>query len=253
MKKISMLLLLFFSLCFAMGERCAAEDVGITMSTTLSSSYSSTVSLKPGITNKLGTSVKSDKKAEIAEALKKLNDGDILVMSIHSNPSVFALGTEGCHWGLFWDYFEIENPPCLAAVIIGGCMARSYKHGGETHYVHITDPEVNFILRNFGAKAMFLPSAAINPMVAINDMTGILTQMMDEEKRLAKCSPGKRWRYVTADGVDRIAVTLKDLRTQAQGEASSGNLSRPVRKSSASESQRVNPSGYKSLEWSIEK
>lgn len=220
MKKSSLGMILFF-LFFCTGlQQSLAENVGITMHTTLSSSYSSTVSLKPEITKRLDFSVKSDDKAEISKALKRLKDGDILVMSVHSNPSVFALGKEACHWGLFWDYFEIKNPPRLAVVIIGGCMARSYEHEGETYYVHITDPEVNFILRNFGTKAMFLPSATINPMVAINDITGILKQMMDEDKRLAKCSPGKRWRYVTAPGIDRIAVTLKDLRSQRQGEGS---------------------------------
>ncbi len=252
MKKKSMHFLLFFLFSFTLGAQCLAEDVGITMSTSLSSSYNSTVSLKPEITKRLDFSVKSDKKAEIGDALKKLKDGDILVMSVHSNPSVFALGEEGCHWGLFWDHFGIKNPPRLAAVIIGGCMARSYKHEGKTYYVHITDPEVNFILRNFGAKSMFLPSATINPMVAINDMTGILKQMMDEDKRLAKCSPGKRWRYVTAPGVDRIAVTLKDLRTQARGEISRGNLSGPARKSAAPKNPNPPSPGDTKQEWSLE-
>ncbi|MEA1921379.1 MAG: hypothetical protein U9N63_01865 [Pseudomonadota bacterium] len=38
---------------------------------------------------------------------------------------------------------------------------------------------VKFILRNFGAKVMFLPCATINPMVAINDMTGAQSKLIN--------------------------------------------------------------------------
>lgn len=253
MKRLFVPLCVCFCICFILKKQCLAEDVGITLNTTLSSSYSGTVSLSSEIKKRLGTCVKSSEKAEISKALKKLNDGDILVISVHSNPSVFAIGQGSYHWGLFWKYFEIEKPPCLAMVIIGGCMARSFKYQGEIIYVDITDPEVDFILRNFGAKAMFLPSTTINPFYSNTAIDGILERAIDENRRLAKCVTNKKWRYVTAPGINRIAVTLKDLRIQARGQASQGNLSTPERKSLPSETHKSVPSKYKSLEWSTGK
>ncbi len=72
--------------------------MGITLITTLSSSYKNTLPLSGDVVSMLSAAKKSDKKEEIAEILQTLRNGDILVMSVHSNPSVFAIGKEAMHW-----------------------------------------------------------------------------------------------------------------------------------------------------------
>lgn len=232
---------------FFCSHNCLAGDVGITLITTLSSSYKNTLPLSGDVVSMLSAAKKSDKKEEIAEVLQTLRNGDILVMSVHSNPSVFAIGKEAMHWAYFWEYFGIENPPKLAVVIIGGCMARSFEHNGEKVYVPITEPEMTFIRRRFGTQALFLPKSAINPILARQHIYGYLKHMK-EGKRVASYNPGGLWHYVTAPGVNRIGATLEDLRKSAGAEVQDVQ---PQEKP-AFEQPPSGSSKYEILDWSID-
>ena len=152
-------------LAITLTQPVLARDAGITIQTTESESYAHTQPLTKHILDQLGTKTNTDNKEKIREVLSELRDGDILVLSVHSNPSVFAIGDQAVNWGRFWKHFGIENPPKLAAVIIGGCMAREYKQVKETYYVHITEPEQNFIRRNLNTQVLFVPKREIHPAV----------------------------------------------------------------------------------------
>ena len=243
---------------FFLPLKSRAGDAGITLQTTLSSSYGKTLALSAQVVAMLSIAEDSDNREEIAEVLKQLNDGDILVMSIHSNPSVFAIGNEAMHWAFFWEYFGIENPPKLAVVIIGGCMARSFEYQGKKIYIPITEPEMNFIHKKLGAKALFLPRAAIQPHLAVQHISGFLKHMIKEGKRLAIYNPGKLWHYITQPGVNRIAVTLEDLRKLARA-GSSEEYPAPGREAGVGDpagrkpARKALPSEYKSLEWNLDR
>ena len=116
-------------LIFISSQTCLAKNVGITISTTLSSSYPSTNPLRQETVDLLDLTENSDNEAIIGDALKQLQDGDVLVLSVHSNPESFAVGQRKPipKWSQFWETFGVNKPPGLRAVIIGGCMANKVK------------------------------------------------------------------------------------------------------------------------------
>ena len=187
-----------------------AADAGITMRTNLGG-YAGTQPLTPPILAQLGVSADTDNANEIRQVLNQLKEGGILALSVHSNPSVFAVGGEPVQWGRFWEFFGIERPPELAAVIIGGCMSREFKYEGNTEYVHISEPELNFIRRRLNTKVLFVPKGEIHKAVAINDTNGILRSMLTG-KRLSEIDLQGRWHYVTSPDLDRGRISLPDLR-----------------------------------------
>ncbi len=191
---------------------CAsAVDVGVTLQTSRSTSYKHTQPLTKPVTGKLGASENSDDPAVIGRALRQLNDGDILVLAVHSNPGVFGLGKNVVEWKDFWRSFGIARPPQLASVIIGGCMSNEFGEDNDKRYVHVTEKELEHIRSIFNAKTLFAPGSEIMPPVAINDTDGILGSLL-AGKKLADINLQKRWRYLAGPGVSKNSVTLKDLR-----------------------------------------
>jgi hypothetical protein len=129
--------MMLISLIFISSQAGLARNVGITISTTLSSSYPST------------------NEAIIGDALKQLQDGDVLVLSVHSNPESFAVGQRKLipKWSRFWETFGVGKPPGLRAVIIGGCMANKV---GET-YDPASEEQLQAIRASLNADALFAP------------------------------------------------------------------------------------------------
>lgn len=189
----------------------SAVDVGVTLQTSRSTSYKHTQPLTKPITGKLGASENSDDPALIGRALRQLGDGDVLVLAVHSNPEVFGLGRNVVAWSDFWNSFGIERPPRLAAVIIGGCMTDEVGEGKDKRYVHVTENDLQAIRSAFNTKTLFAPGSEIMPSVAINDTNGILGSLL-AGKKLADINLQKRWHYVAGPGIDKKAVTLKELR-----------------------------------------
>lgn len=197
-------------LAITLNQPVLAKDTGITLQTSRGG-YAGCQALTEPITDQLGATANTDDVEEIRQVLSQLRDGDILVLSLHSNPSDFGIGDQAVNWGRFWEHFGIENPPKLAAVIVGGCMAREYKQDEETHYVLINESEQNFIRRNLNAQVLFVPSGEILAAVAINDTNGLLRSILGG-KRLSKINLQGRWHYVTAPGLNRDNISLVDLR-----------------------------------------
>lgn len=198
----NLIFILIVVLSIMLHHSAFAADAGITMRTNLGG-YSGTQPLTPPILRQLRVSADTDNVNEIREVLKQLKNGDILVLSVHSNPSVFAVGGKTVQWGSFWEFFGITIPPELAAVIIGGCMSRKI--------IHISEPELNFIRRRLNTKVLFVPKGEIHKSVAINDTNGFLRSMLSG-KRLSEINLQGRWHYATSPDLDRGRISLTDLR-----------------------------------------
>lgn len=127
------MIILFFS-CFSFG----AKVIGINIPSKWGASWKFPVL---GIDNKGpdGEGVKDFRH------LHNLQNGDVLVIGTHSNPSVFGSGTNLVNWEDFWSHFRVDNPPQLGAVIICGCMEG------------VTDDDLERIRNTFGAGAVFSP------------------------------------------------------------------------------------------------
>ncbi len=168
----------------------SAEDVGVTLQTTKSTAYTGTRALTPPIVAKLkGGAANSDDIATIGETLRKLKDGDILVLAMHSNPKVFAVGQRTPPWAQFWSTFGIQNPPRLAAAILGGCM---FEEGDDEKITPISAADVRKLRAVFNAEIIYTPRGAIQFYVALNDSNGILTSLL-ADKRLAAIDLAGRW------------------------------------------------------------
>jgi len=167
-----------------------AEDVGVTLQTTKSTAYTGTRALTPPIVAKLkGGAANSDSYATIGETLRKLKDGDILVLAMHSNPNVFAIGKTTHPWSEFWSRFGIQNPPRLAAAILGGCM---FDETDDEKILPITDVQVRALRATFNSEIIYTPRGAIQFYVALNDSNGILTSLL-ADKKLKDFDLGGRW------------------------------------------------------------
>jgi hypothetical protein len=200
------LLILFSVITGAM-----AVDTGITIQTSASSSYGATYPLSRAIVGQLKAHEDSDDPATIGNALRRLNDGDVLVLAVHSNPGVFGLGAQGVPWAAFWRTFGIDRPPRLASIVIGGCMACETKTGGATGYQYVTEAQLEAIRVVFNAKTIFAPRAEINPLVIMADIEGLLRAFYGG-KKLIDINLQNRWHYMADKGVDKGTVTLTHLR-----------------------------------------
>jgi len=194
----------FFFLCplFAF-----AADTGITIQTTQSDSYPTTYPLSKEVLSQLERQEDSDNTALIGNALRQLRDGDILVLSVHSNPRIFGLGPTKPSWSNFWATFRIDKPPRLASVIIAGCMSTK---SGKT-YIHATESDMERLRSIFNAKTLFAPGSEIHPLVASNDTKGLVRSLF-AGKKLADIKLQNRWYYVADPAIDKNNVTLKDIR-----------------------------------------
>ena len=208
--KILMSIVIAF-LAIALAQPVLAKDAGITIQTTRSSSYAGTKPLSKRILNLVKANVNTDDKSRIRKVLSQLRDGDILVLAVHSNPSVFAIGDETVQWGRFWQYFGIEKPPKLATVIIGGCMARQYEQNGEKHYVDVTDPEAEFIRRNLNTWTLFSPKSIIHAWTAVSDAEYCLRSILPGTN-LSEIDLKGKWHLVTDPKLDPDKISLFELR-----------------------------------------
>ncbi len=192
------LALIFF--IFISSQIGLAKNVGITISTTLSSSYPSTNPLRPETVNLLDVTENSDSQAKIGDALKQLQDGDILVLSVHSNPKSFAVGQKMPipKWSQFWQTFGVNNPPELRAVIIGGCMANKV---GKT-YEPASEEQLQAIRAGLNTDALFAPISGINAIVAAIDSSTLLKSILSG-KKFADIDLGRKWNYVSSQEEDR--------------------------------------------------
>jgi len=169
--------------------------------------------------------VDTNNKEKVREVLSQLRDGDILVLAIHSNPSVLVIGGrkvvrdgktkiedwEAVQWGRFWQDFGIKKPPKLAAVIIGGCMSRYYKAGDKEYATPINELELDFIRKHLNAWALFVPRGSILAPVAINNTNFYLQSMLKGEK-LSKIDTEGKWHLLTDPKLDRDKISLFELR-----------------------------------------
>jgi hypothetical protein len=192
--------LVLISLIFISSQTCLAKNVGITISTTLSSSYPSTNPLRSETVDLLDATENSDNEAKIGEALKQLQDGDVLVLSVHSNPESFAVGQRKPipKWSQFWETFAVTKPPELRAVIIGGCMANKV---GET-YNPASEEQLQAIRASLNTDALFSPISGINPIVAAIDSTTLLKSILNG-KKFADIDMGGKWNYISSQDEDR--------------------------------------------------
>ena len=185
----------------------SAADTGITIQTTLSTSYPKTSPLSKEVLSQLKAQEDSDNAALIRKVLGQLRDGDVLVLSVHSNPNIFGLGKMKVPWSKFWATFGIVRPPRLASVIIAGCMS---VEGGDG-YIHATQSDIERLRSIFNAKTLFAPGSEINPLIAAKDTKGLVGSLF-AGKRLADIKLQDRWYYAADPAVDKNRVTLKDLR-----------------------------------------
>jgi hypothetical protein len=192
--------LVMISIIFTSSQFAVAKNVGITISTTLSSSYPATNPLRQETVNLLDVTENSDNEENIGNALKQLQDGDVLVLSVHSNPELFAVGTRKPipKWSQFWATFGINKPPELRAVIIGGCMANKV---GDT-YDPASKEQLEAIRASLNADALFAPISGINPIVAAIDTTTLLNSILSG-KKFAEIDLGGKWNYISAEEEDR--------------------------------------------------
>jgi hypothetical protein len=192
--------LVLISVIFISSQTALAKNVGITISTTLSSSYPATNPLRQETVDQLDVTENTDNEGNIGNALKQLQDGDVLVLSVHSNPEIFAVGERKPipKWSRFWETFGINKPPELRAVIIGGCMANKV---GET-YIPASKEQLDAIRASLNTNALFAPISGINPIVAAIDTTTLLNSILSG-KKFADVDLGGKWNYVSSEEEDR--------------------------------------------------
>ncbi len=195
-------------LLFLCSRPAMAGDTGITIQTSRSGSYPKTYPLSKEVLDQVKKQVDSDNAVAIGNALRQLRDGDVLVLSVHSNQKVFGLGAmEPIPWSNFWATFGIHKPPRLASVIIAGCMSVESGKG----YIHATQSDIERLRSVFNAKTLFAPGAEINPLVASTDTKGLVRSLFSG-KRLGDINLQKRWFYAADRSIDKNSVILKDLR-----------------------------------------
>lgn len=134
---------------------------------------------------------------------RQLKDGDILVLSVHSNLEVFGSGDKIIKWIDFWSAFGINNPPKPGIVIIGGCMLNEKKGAnGEIEEIPATDKQQEDIRAILNADALFAPTSAINPIVAGID-TSTLLKSIKSGKKLCDINLGGKWNFISSPAIDR--------------------------------------------------
>jgi hypothetical protein len=192
--------LVLVSVIFLSSQTALAKNVGITISTTLSSSYHATNPLRQETIDLLDVTENSDNDGIIGNALKQLQDGDILILSVHSNPEGFAIGKKKPipRWSQFWGTFGISKLPELRAVIIGGCMANKV---GET-YSPASKEQLEAIRAGLNTDALFAPISGINPIVAAIDTTTLFNSILGG-KKFADIDLGGKWNYISSEEEDR--------------------------------------------------
>jgi len=219
--KILMSIVIAF-LVSALTQPVLAKDAGITIQTTLSSSYGHTRPLGEPILKRLKASADTNDKSKIRKVLSQLRDGDILVLAVHSNPTIFAIGdvrkTGKIKWDNFWSHFGIEKPPKLAAVIIAGCMDSYYEVDKKKYTVPITGPELDSMRRSLNTWTLFVPKTAIGPCDALVDadycLRSILSGTNLSEIDLVPSPKGleDEWHLVTDPKLDPDKISLFELR-----------------------------------------
>lgn len=190
-----------------------AEDVGVTIQTTRSTAYKGTAPLTASIAGKLkGGAEDSDDVAKIAAHLRKLKDGDVLVLAIHSSQRIFAIGGKVHPWADFWKVFGIAQPPRLAAAILGGCMVEDLD---SAKIKPITPAQVRELRGHLNAEIVYTPRGAIPFILALNNTDGILTSLLANKKLKDIDLDDKWYQSVSARWTiqDRwTAVSLNNLR-----------------------------------------
>lgn len=192
-----------FAVVLALSQTAVSKNVGITIQTTKSTSYGETAPLRAETALQLDVIEDSDSAGKIGDALRQLKDGDILVLSVHSNPEVFGSGDNIVKWSDFWSTFGISNPPKPGVVIIGGCMLNEKKGAnGVVEEIPATDKQQEAIRAILKADALFAPTSAINPIVAGID-TSTLLKSIKSGKKLSDINLGGKWNYISSPAVDR--------------------------------------------------
>lgn len=188
------------------GKSVWADDAAITLQTTLSDSYGRTNPLSAARLAKddikIDVTANTDDKDAIRRVLTQLKDGDVLVLAVHSNQNVFAIGNHTVAWSDFWSYFDISRPPRLGMVVIGGCMARKLK---KDQYVPASPEEVLAIQRALNTRSLLVPKGTVWPLAALNTTYKILTL------RRAALKGGK--------GFSLADITVRNWHTVEDGEA----------------------------------
>lgn len=200
-----------------------AVDLGVSLQTSRSSSYKGVMPLSPGTTGLLKASIDSDDRAKIGHMLRQLKDGDVFVLTMHSNPDVFAVGKDVFPWSDFWTTFGIAKPPRLAAAILAGCMVNEMKSNGQEIYIPIKPEQVAGMRKLFGAEVTYMPPGGVNPLVASTN-TYALLQALLAGKKLGDIGLGGNWAWDAAPNWKKPAdrwkgVTLADLRKAPTDEA----------------------------------
>lgn len=207
-------------LTLAMGMPAWTDDAGMTFQTTLSDSYRGTNSLDEVVLARRGVVqyANTDDLGKIRDILLQLRDGDVLVLAVHSNPTVVAVGKETLKWAHFWDGFGVQNPPKLAAVVIAGCMSQRDEEGGAERDVPATKEQVEAIRRSLGARALYLPRGAVHAVQGPLNALQIHASLL-EGKKLADIQLGGGWQLALAPGWNPSGnFTLANLRSSFSGD-----------------------------------
>ena len=197
---ICLVLMLIFLM---MSQTAIAKNVGITIQYTGTEKdiNPATYPLTKEITGKLDISENTNNVVAIGKALNELQDGDILVLAVHSNPEVFGIGKEtDRNWAEFWKTFDVKNPPKLGVVVILGCMK------GEND-APATPEQQEAIRKTFNADALFAPQKAINPLFPGLYQVNMIVDDVKNGKELSEINPGRMWNCVTAPGVNKNEYT----------------------------------------------
>jgi len=196
------------------GRPAWAADAGVTIQTTLSGSYKGTRPLDQSALAKLGIAeyANADSKGDLKAVLSQLKNGDILILAVHSNPDVVAVGKETVKWPGFWAHFGVADPPKLAAVIIAGCMGRETRSNGETKSVPATAEEVNLIRRSLHANALLVPVGNVHPILGSIQACQFVDSLR-KEKKIGDFQFGEKWQISLGPEWDpKGNFTLRDLR-----------------------------------------
>ena len=216
---ICLVLMLIFLM---MSQTAIAKNVGITIQYTGTEKdiNPATYPLTKEITGKLDISENTNNVVAIGKALNELQDGDILVLAVHSNPEVFGIGKEtDRNWAEFWKTFDVKNPPKLGVVVILGCMK------GEND-APATPEQQEAIRKTFNADALFAPQKAINPLFPGLYQVNMIVDDVKNGKELSEINPGRMWNCVTAPGVNKNEYTWPPQKPQKSFVGNSGSNGR---------------------------